>query len=164
MAQFRWKDWIEVVGIAAIVASLVFVGYQIQQDRAIARAQLGSETHGLMNAVYEAMYDPEFSDVYAKMLKDSDSLSTSEMLQINSRLSSVADLFYRECYLVRRGVFAHCDLMIRAYIPRFFGNEYAQKWWKASREQFYLPEWINEEILKLDPDTDLQFIEDIRRN
>jgi hypothetical protein len=164
VAQIRWKEWFETLGLAAIVASLVFVGYQIQQDRAIARAQLGSETHGLINAVYEAMYDPGFSDVYAKMLEDSDSLSTSEMLQVNNRLASVTDLFYRECYLVRRGVFANCDQMIRAYIPRFFGNEYAQKWWKAYPGKSFHPEWIDEEISKLDPETDMRLIEDIRRN
>lgn len=164
MAQFRWKEWIEAIGIATIVASLVFVGYQIQQDRAIARAQLGSETHTLINAVYEAMYDPEFSDVYAKMLEDSDSLSLSEMLQVNNRLNAVTDLFFRECYLVRRGVFANCDQMIRANVPRFFGNEYAQKWWKAQPQRSLLPEWLDEEILKVDPKTDMRIIEDIRRN
>jgi hypothetical protein len=165
VAQFRWKDWFELLGIAAIVASLIFVGYQIQQDRAIARAQLGSETHVLMNAVYEAMYEPDFSEVYAKMLEDPDSLSTSEMLQINNRLDAVTDLFFRECYLVRRGVFANCDLMIRAYIPRFFGNEYAQKWWKATpaADKSFLPDWMDEEISKQDPEKEMRLIEDIKR-
>ncbi len=110
------------------------------------------------------MYDPEFSNVYAKMLEDSDSLSTSEMLQINNRLLSVTDLFYRECYLVRRGVFPDCEAMIRAYIPVFFGNEYAQKWWKVSKSNLSLPEWIDQEISRLDPETEMRTIESIRQN
>ena len=86
------------------------------------------------------------------------------MMQINNRLDAVTDLFYRECYLVRRCVFANCDKMIRAYIPRFFGNEYAQKWWKAHPGKSYLPDWIDEEISKLDPETEMRIIEDIKRN
>ena len=36
----RWKDVIELTGIVAIVASLVFVGPQIRQDDRTARLEL----------------------------------------------------------------------------------------------------------------------------
>ena len=36
----NWKDIAELIGIVAIVLSLAFVGYQLQQDRDIAAAQL----------------------------------------------------------------------------------------------------------------------------
>lgn len=39
----NWKDVAELLGIVAIVASLVFVGLQIRQDRAIAEAQVFAE-------------------------------------------------------------------------------------------------------------------------
>jgi hypothetical protein len=148
----------------AVVASLIFVGYQIQQDRDIARAQLGSESIFLLNSLYEAMYDPEFSDTYAKMLDDPDGLSNSEMLQINYRLESVVGIFFRECYLVDRGVFAVCEPLIRTHIPMFFGSEYAQIWWKGSTFRPLLPDWVDEEVLSLDPNTEKQKIEAIKNN
>ena len=40
MKTTNWKDIAELIGIAALVASLVFVGLQLQQDREIAIAQL----------------------------------------------------------------------------------------------------------------------------
>ncbi len=39
MKSPSWKDLIEIVGITAIVASLIFVGLQIRQDQEIAEAQ-----------------------------------------------------------------------------------------------------------------------------
>jgi hypothetical protein len=33
-----WKDFLELVGIGAIVVSLVFVGYELRQSTAIARS------------------------------------------------------------------------------------------------------------------------------
>ncbi len=40
MADMKWKDVAELIGIGAIVVSLVFVGLQLRQEHDIARAQL----------------------------------------------------------------------------------------------------------------------------
>ena len=47
MTQTKWKDIVELVGISAIVASLIFVGIQLKQDRglAIAEATVASFTN-----------------------------------------------------------------------------------------------------------------------
>jgi hypothetical protein len=82
MANSNWKDVAEIVGMTAIVASLIFVGFQMRQDRQIAEAQIfshygeshtvwvglvtsnmdtwiagldGSELNGSENARFEAM-------------------------------------------------------------------------------------------------------------
>jgi hypothetical protein len=40
MDSAKISDWMQVVGIFALVASLVFVGMQMQQDREIARVMI----------------------------------------------------------------------------------------------------------------------------
>ena len=40
MAPERWKDIAELIGIAAIVASLVFVGLQMQQTEDVRQIRL----------------------------------------------------------------------------------------------------------------------------
>lgn len=47
MSQTKWKHIAELVGISAIVASLIFVGIQLKQDRdlAIAEATIASFSH-----------------------------------------------------------------------------------------------------------------------
>ena len=40
MKLANWKNLVEIVGITAIVASLIFVGIQIQQDRRVASSQV----------------------------------------------------------------------------------------------------------------------------
>ena len=44
MKNSIWKDYVEITGIVAIVASLMFVGLQMRQDRYIAVA-VGRESH-----------------------------------------------------------------------------------------------------------------------
>lgn len=40
MERLSWKNLLEGLGIFALFASLLFVGYQLQQDRKLAAAQV----------------------------------------------------------------------------------------------------------------------------
>jgi hypothetical protein len=162
MTQTRWKESFEVVGLIAIVASLIFVGFQLRQDRVIARSELGAGTAEAVLSIQEVMADPEQARVYAKMLDHPEDLSVEEMLQINRTLQMVSTLFFRECYLTDRGVFVECEELIRSHMPLYFGNKYAQAWWKESHIKPRLPNWVSEEIAGLDPGTELQRLEKIK--
>lgn len=50
----NWKGLAEIVGVSAIVASLIFIGFQMRQDRAIATAQIFSE-YGETHAQWVAL-------------------------------------------------------------------------------------------------------------
>ena len=133
MALFSWKEVIEGIGVLSIVASLVFVGLQINQDQELARAQMGSETSEYVSAIYLTMADREFSSTFAKMLQEPENLTSQEMVQLNGVLASVAELIFRECYLLDRGVYAECNSFIEVHGNRFFGSRYAQTWWRHNR-------------------------------
>lgn len=47
MKSSNWKDTAELIGIVAIVASLIFVGMQLRQDQSIAEAQIYSQSNQL---------------------------------------------------------------------------------------------------------------------
>ena len=49
MDSAKLNDWMQVIGIFAVVASLIFVALQIRQDQAIAQAMIWSETEGSVN-------------------------------------------------------------------------------------------------------------------
>lgn len=133
MAQYSWKEVIEGIGVLSIVASLVFVGLQIKQEQEIARAQLGSETSELVSSIYLTMTEPDFASAYSKMLHHPEQLTPEEMVQVNGLLSSVAEMLFRECYLLDRGVFVECESFMRVHGERFFGNRYAKSWWRHNR-------------------------------
>ena len=63
----NWKDYAELVGIAAIVASLIFVGVQLQQDRSIAQAAVFSESENSVNNLAELIANN--SEIWVKGLK-----------------------------------------------------------------------------------------------
>ena len=159
MNQIRWKERAELLGLIAIVASLIFVGLQIRQEQVIARSQLGSETFERLTDRDLLLADPEFAKAWVKMLTSPDDLTDAEMVQINGFLGIVLNSWVRECYLMQRGVFAECSYVVRVTIG-LFGSKYAKSWWNINKPPsgatYPLPEWVDTAINELDPDSSLE--------
>jgi hypothetical protein len=75
MKSSNWKAVVESIGILAIVASLIFVGLQIQQERRVASSQVNMATLETIVAIEMAM--SEHADVWVKA-RDMQNLSDAE--------------------------------------------------------------------------------------
>ena len=90
MKKTDWKSTAELIGIAAIVASLIFVGYQLRQELAIARSDVWSERN-LIRAELASLVT-EDSEVWVKGLQGAD-LTDAE----KARFSAISHLlFYKQ--------------------------------------------------------------------
>ena len=153
MKSTNWKDIAELIGIAAIVASLVFVGLQMRQERIHARAELAGGSFESVSELRLQVTAPEFAVTFAKAVEQPAELTSAEKIQVNGYLEAFTLLVIRECYLVLQGVFGECRIIVREYGPLFFGNEYAQAWWRAQDVSgiSFIPGWLDAEIRAIDP-------------
>ena len=158
MKSTNWKDVAELVGIVAIVASLVFVGLEMRQDHTVARSELGAGSFESLASLRQQMIEPEFAATYTKMLEQPEQLTTTEQLQINAYLDAVKFLIIRECYLYERGIFTECEIFVHEYGSYFFGNSYAQTWWRLQSPEklSFLPDWVDRQISDIDPEFNLK--------
>ena len=164
MATLNWKDTAEFIGVLAIVASLIFVGMQMRQDRVHARSELGAGSFDALATLRMSTNNtPEFSKTYAKMLTNPQDLSIEERLQINAYLDSFKFLILRDCYLMQRGVFTECEVIVREYGEQFFGNSYAQSWWRLQKPETltFLPDWVDPIIRGFDTNANMQQLDDV---
>ena len=134
MSSSSWKDIAEFIGIIAIVASLIFVGLELQQDRQLTRAQLGSNANEFMAQVDLSMSSPDVGLVWAKMLQSPQDLTVAEMAQVDGILRSAYTMMLRECYLVIMEVFSECQTLVGVVARNYFSNEYAQAWWRHANK------------------------------
>ena len=164
MKNTDWKGIAELVGIAAIVASLVFVGLQMQQDRQLARAELGSFALEFRAAVDFGMSDPDVGRVWAKMLERPQDLSLAETVQVEGILRSARGMMLRECYLQAMGVFGECESLVGGVTREYFSNEYAQAWWQHHhRSNPYGTDNILDGIVRgASPDGSLSTVEQVK--
>ena len=165
MRKIDWRFALELIGMVLLIVSVIFLALQIRQDHNLTRSALGSQTTELFNELELTASDPNFARVYKKMLREPDSLSDDEMIQINSYLYAAKMLIQRECYLAYRTIFKSCRPFVRQHIHHFFGSKYAQSWWRVNRQlerNRPLEEWVEDEIENLAPDSISGELERIR--
>jgi len=86
MDSAKLNDWMQVVGIFAVVASLIFVGLQLQQDRELAAAQLFSDADDSITNTAISMNDN--IDVWVKGSRG-DKLTTGDEAIFHNLFMSV---------------------------------------------------------------------------
>jgi hypothetical protein len=91
MKKSDWKETAELIGIAAIVASLIFVGLEMRQTQVIARATLYQMRSDSAQAIREALIFPE--SLQSAISKGSSDLTTAERVSLNSMISMTLDHF-----------------------------------------------------------------------
>lgn len=104
MKSRDWKDIAELVGIAAIVASLIFVGLQMRQDQSIAIADTRSALTESAQSIAELIQDN--SDVWRRGL-DGDELNGNEAIEFLAVARSVHQLYFNHWLRFER--FGHRD-------------------------------------------------------
>ncbi len=147
MDSQKLHDWIQIIGIVAVVASLIYVGLELRQEQRLARADLGSQSFQIAADLHLTLTDPDVAKAWTKMLNNPEDLTASEQRQVDGILHAAKTLFMRECYLTDRDVFAECRGLVLNIGPVFFASEYAQSWWRSQRaDEPILPDWIDDEI------------------
>jgi len=98
MSRTRLKDSLEVLGMAAIIGSLIFVGLQIRQEQRIAVA----DTYGTVSdsALQLAELINGKADLWRRGL-DGDELSPAEQIEFESIATSVESWFIMQWYRSR---------------------------------------------------------------
>jgi hypothetical protein len=95
MSRTRLNDLLELIGMAAIIGSLIFVGFQIRQDQKIAVA----DTYGTVSdsALQLAELINGNADLWRRGL-DGDELSLAEQIEFESIAASVESWFIMQWY------------------------------------------------------------------
>ena len=119
MRSNNWKDFAELVGIAAIVASLVFVGVQLQQDQEIAEAQIHLGATANVAAITQSIADNQ--SVWRRGLVGED-LTPDERATFNAIARAI---YQRHFGLYNRGLrlnLAPPEVVVRRFA--FFAYQY----------------------------------------
>ncbi len=128
MKPRNWKSYAELIGIVAIVASLLFVGMQLRQDRQLAEFEtLAAEQ---MADLELARFLEEKGGIWRKGLAD-EPLSEDE--QVSFDLLAYA-LYSKSSYNVRRGITLRGAVVERdgrSYAYFVYANPGLRKWFDA---------------------------------
>ena len=161
----RLNGWIQLGANIGVVAGLVLVWMQIDQNSELARASLVSEQQNAWMEIDQSLQSETFALVLAKAIEEPENLSISDMLEMRGYLYAHMDHFQRQLMLYHLGVFKNDPVpSIQSAVADMLGNRYAQAWWAESRGSWHpdLAKIIDDKIPEIAPDSDLQTLNKIR--
>ncbi len=110
MKSTSWKDNAEIVGIGAIVFSLMLVAYELQQNAAVTTAKAIFEINTSVDAAYRARaQDPILDELVDKGHSDPDALSERERSQFAAWLRADMNLIEAIWFYYDNGLIADKD-------------------------------------------------------
>ena len=122
-----WTDIAEVIGISAIVASLVFVGVQLKQEQMIALAEVYAASESSAAVIDIAI--SENANIWLKS-NNSETLSESESLIIN-RLVATLYRRARNQAIMRRDLGSYGTPALMDFAIDLYENPGARRIWEA---------------------------------
>ena len=148
-----------------ILAGLILVGVQINQNSDLTRAALFSQYQDSWVSLDQSLQSENFAATKAKVLDTPNELTTAEMLEMHGYMFTFVDQLHRVDGLQKMGVFpADFRQSLVAAIQDGFGNSYARAWWEVTKggaapEVVFL---VDEVLAQMSANSDLDNIRQIR--
>ena len=132
--KLKLDDWLQLVGMAGVIISLIMVGYQLKQNSELLRLQIIMEESYAVIDHERIMVDNErASEVWAKSLTDPTNLTMAERRIMEGYLWSFIELIRTNHRMSEAGLLTDEDwrFRVKADSGFYFGNAYGYAWYQA---------------------------------
>jgi hypothetical protein len=137
VSQTKSRDWLVIVGNFGVVVGLILVAFQINQSSYLVRAEIGSNSYNRLVENDRMTLDPGFAEVWAKSLEQPESLTTSEMIQLDGYLHALIDSLEGDEWLYDIGIYEGSNDDYLTYTCRLIGgNRFALSWWTEMKSEY----------------------------
>ena len=110
MQSANWKSIAEIIGIAAIVLSLLMVAYELRQSTALATAQAVFDLNTVLDEAYRSRtQDPELDELIERGHSKPDTLSERERTQFHAWLRADMNATEALWFYQNRGIIPQQD-------------------------------------------------------
>ncbi len=165
MKASKISEWLQVIGSFGVLAGLILVALQIQQNTVLVRAELVSNASDAWINIDASKQSENFASVLAKSIVNPQELTTAEILELDGYLFTYIDQLDRDRDLYDLGVFdTPPEALVRGSLSDYFGNEFARAWWVETKWKFALDivEAIDREMENISVSQDIDYIERIK--
>ena len=141
MKSLHWKDVAELVGVAAIVASLIFVGLQLKQDRKLGIAEITSAR--TESAVALTQLVSENRELWIRGL-DGEQLSTVDEMTFFAIAETIETYLFEEwSNLSQIGDGGFADAVLRDYAYQIYTYPGLRRVWEEDGERLRTQDSMN---------------------
>ena len=145
MDSDRLNRWLSLGANVGLLAGLVLVACEINQNSQLARAQLINEGNVALSHVWSNLMGENPTQAIARSVERPHEMSFSDFLVVDAYLFSSFNLLYRNYELAREGIFGMRDWQqgVDGYAAWFLGNPFGRAWWQEEARHFFSPEFAD---------------------
>ncbi len=139
----RLNRWLTLGANVGILAGLILVAVQIQQNSQLVRMQLLNDGNLASNEIWASAAGEKPMEALAKAIENPEELTFTEFLENDVYLFSNMNLLYRNYELAREGIFNENEWQasVETLAPYFIANKFGRIWWREEGSAFFNPEF-----------------------
>ena len=131
--------WLTLVANLAILAGLVLVAVELNQNSQLARTALIAEGSALENQIWTPLIGELPGEIIAKAVECPQRLTYADFMALDGFLYTSFNDVYREYELHKEGLFTEEEWKaeVEAYAHWFLGNDFGRVWWEEVGKSFF---------------------------
>jgi hypothetical protein len=148
----RLNRWLSLAANLGLLAGLILVAVQINQNTQLARLQLINEGNVTRNQIWATALGENPALAVAKSIEKPAEMNYADYIVVDTYLFTNLNLFYRNYELAKEGIFDESDWqqMVDNFALWLIGSAFGRAWWFGSGRSFFEPEFAVyvDELLK----------------
>ena len=145
MNLVKHTSWLNILTNVALLAGMVLVAFEINQNSQLARTALVNEGNIASNAFWANLMGETPADVIAMAVQCPEAMSYSNFIAMDAYLFTGMNFLYRNFELAQEGIFTVEDWQesVEGYAAWYLGNPFGRAWWDEEGRYFFADDFVN---------------------
>jgi hypothetical protein len=141
----RTNRWLTPLANIAILAGIVLVAYELNQNAALTRTSLVNEGNLVQNQLWADIMGEAPTEVLARAVECPEEMTYADAMVMDAYLFTSMNMLYRDYQLAQEGIFTDADWRraVENYAGWYLGNEYGLAWWDEVAKNFFSGEFVS---------------------
>jgi hypothetical protein len=135
----RVNRWLTLTANVALLAGLVLVAYELNQNRSLARMELINQGNVAQNQVWAILMGELPGEVIARAIECPEEMTYADFMGMDAFLYTSMNALYRNYELAEEGIFTAEEWRqsVETYASWYLGNPFGRAWWTEEARTFF---------------------------
>lgn len=139
----RLQRWLTLAANIGVLAGLLLVILEINQNTQLARAAYRSEGNVVTNQIWATVMGDRVADVLEKSVASPGEITHSDFIVLDAYLFPSLNMIYRDYQLAQEGLYEAADwkASVDLYVHWYLANPFGKAWWEEEAREFFPAEF-----------------------
>ena len=132
MNSAKLNEWLQAVASLGVIAGLIIVAYEINQNTALARAEHYRSLYGMWMDTSAVEIETDIGEVFVRSVDDPESLTPNDLFKLNAWYILVTSNYDNAARANEFGVASPTSIITESDAEFYFSSKYSRQWFSAN--------------------------------